>query len=116
MTLLAEQIPEHDGKLIGLVVEPQVFGALDESILRFADRGDPGEITFDIGGEHRHTRARKPLREYLQRHRLARSGRTGDETMPIGEMQREIFRLLALADKNPAVLVEIRHVFARYLT
>ncbi len=36
MALLAEQVPEYDGKLVGLVFEADLLGALDEGLLALA--------------------------------------------------------------------------------
>ena len=113
MALLAEQIPEHDGKLVGLVVKADILGALDEIRLGLAARGDPGQIALDVGGEHRNAGARKAFRQHLQRHRLSGAGRAGDEAMAIGERQREIFVVRAFADKDFSVA--IRTVIARFL-
>ena len=60
MALLAEQVPEHDRELVGLVVEAEALGARDEGLLGLARRGDAGEIALDVGGEHRNAGARKP--------------------------------------------------------
>ena len=38
---VAEHVPEH-GRLIGLVVEADILGALDQRVLRPADDGDAG--------------------------------------------------------------------------
>ena len=98
-----------DRELVGLVVEAQVLGALDEGVLRLADRRDAGQIALDVGGEHRNARAREAFGQHLQRHGLAGAGRAGHKAVAIAEVQRQIFRLAALADENLAVLIEIRH-------
>ena len=82
---------------------------LTKSGLGLARRGDAGEIALDVGGEHRNAGARKSFGEHLQRHGLAGAGRAGDQAVPVGEPQGEIFRLCALADENLAVLIIHRH-------
>ena len=109
MALLAEQIPEDHREFVRLVVEAELLGALDERFFRLADRRNAGEIALDVGGEHRNTGAREAFGQNLQRHGLAGAGRAGHETVAIAVMQRQIFRLDALADENFAVLIEIRH-------
>ena len=112
MALLAEHVPEHRGKFVGLVIDADLLGALDESILRVADGGDAGEIALDVGSEHGNTGAGKPFREHLQRHGLAGAGRAGHQSMPIGKLQRQIFRLRSLADENPVICIDVRHCAA----
>ena len=84
----------------GWNVEAHVAGPLDDEILGLADFGDAGEVSLDVGGEHRHAGARKSFRHHLQRHGFSGSGRTGDETMAIGKPERQPRRLLALADED----------------
>ncbi len=109
MALLAEQVPEHHGKLVGLVFDADIGRPLDQEILRLAGRGDAGQIALDIGGEHRHAGARKSFRHHLQRHGLAGAGRAGHQAVPVGELERKIFRLLALADEDFVALHYVCH-------
>ena len=109
MTLLAEQVPEYDRELIRLVCEAEILRALDECVLRLADRRDAGEVALDVGREHRNTGAREAFGENLQRDGLASAGGAGHQTVPITVMQRQILGLDALADENLAVLIDIRH-------
>ena len=53
--------------------------------LRVSGHRDPGEIAFDIGGENRGSRARKPFRENLQGYGLAGAGGARYQAMAIGE-------------------------------
>ncbi len=89
MTLLAEHVPEHGGKFVGLVGEAHVLGALDQRILGLADRGDARQIALDVGGEHRHAGPRQAFSEDLQRNGLAGAGCAGDEAVAIGKCQRK---------------------------
>ena len=86
-----------------------LLGALDERVLRLAGRRDAGQIALDVGGEHRHAGAREAFGQHLQRDRLAGAGRAGHQAVAIAVVQRQIFGLLALADEDLAVLIEIRH-------
>ena len=85
MALLAEHVPEHRRKLVGLECETHLLGALEDEILCLANFGNPRQVTLDIGSKHRNTGAGKALRHYLQRYRLAGSCRAGDKAMPIGK-------------------------------
>ncbi len=109
MPLLPEQIPEHDRELVGLIVEPEAFGPGDKCLLGFAHLGNAGEIALDVGGEDRDAGARQALRQHLQRHRLAGAGRSGDQSVAVGERKRQNFGLGTLADEDRAVLIEVRH-------
>ena len=108
MALLAEQVPEHHREFVGLVFDADVLGALQQEILRLAGRGDAGQVALDVGGEHRNAGAREPFGQHLQRHGLAGAGRAGRQAVPVGQPQREVFRLAAFADENLAVRV-VRH-------
>src|SRR5262245_19212849 len=100
MALLAEHVPEHGRELVGLEFEAHLAGALDDEVLGLADFGDSGEVAFNIGGEYWNTGPGKTFRHHLKRHGLAGSGRSGDETVPIGKRERQPRRLFALSDKN----------------
>ena len=104
MALFAEHVPEDRGELVGLVVDADLLRARDEEIARFAARGDAREVALDVGREDRHARAREPFGENLERDRLAGAGGARHEPVAIGHAEREIFGLLALADKDPACL------------
>ena len=59
-----------------------------------ANTGTPG------GGE--------ALGQHLQRHRLAGAGGTGDEAVPVGELQLQAFRpRAALAEEDLALLQQL---------
>src|SRR5262249_43811248 len=75
----------------------------------FAHGGDAGEVPFDVRREYRDAGVRKPLGEHLEGYGLASAGCTGDEAVTVGERQREIFRLGALADENRAGRIDARH-------
>jgi hypothetical protein len=109
MALLAEQVPKYHREFVRLVGEAELLGAFDECLLRIADRRDAGEIALDVRSEYRDAGAREALGENLQRHGLARARRTGHQSVPITVMQGQILGLATLADKDLAVLIEIRH-------
>ncbi len=109
MALLPEQIPEHDRKLIGLVVEAEALGPADESLLGFAELRNTGEIALDVGGENRDPGPRQALGQDLQRNGLPGAGGTGHQAVPIGQGERQDFRFAALANENSAVCIDVRH-------
>ena len=100
MALLAEYIPKYRRELVGLEVEAHVAGPFDDEILGFADFGDAGEVSLDVGGKHGHARAREPLRHHLQRHGFSGSCGAGDEPVAIGKPERQPRRSFALPDKD----------------
>src|SRR5262249_43126485 len=105
VTLLAKQIPKQGWKGdIGPVVEPDLFGALDEALLLLARGGNTGKIALDVGGKYRHPGAGKAFGQNLQGDGLAGAGGAGDEAVPVGEPQLQVFRLDAAAEEDLAVL------------
>ncbi|MGY3648255.1 hypothetical protein ACVWW2_003546 [Bradyrhizobium sp. LM4.3] len=103
VALLAEYVPEHRRELVGLECQPHLGGALEDEVFGFANLGDAGEVTLDVGGEDRNAGARKSFRHDLQRHRLAGSRCTRDEAVAIGERQRQPRLLVSLADEDLVV-------------
>jgi hypothetical protein len=65
MSLLAEQVPEHHREIVRLVAKSHALGARHQHLLGLADGGDAGEVPLDVGGEHRHARARKSFGQHL---------------------------------------------------
>jgi hypothetical protein len=66
MALLAEHVPKHRRKLVGLEGQAHLGRPLEDKILGLAGFGDAGEVSLDVGGEHRNARARKSFRHHLQ--------------------------------------------------
>ena len=60
----------------------------------------PGDIAFHIRAEHRHALRGEALGEDLQRHRLARAGRPGDEAVAVRQLKQQMLRFLAFADED----------------
>ena len=79
MALLSEQVPEHDRKFVGRVVDADIFGALDEALPGLAQLGDARQIALDVGGKNRNPGTGKALCEDLQGHGLAGAGGAGHE-------------------------------------
>ena len=109
MALLAEQIPEHDGKTIGLVGKVHLLGALDEGILGFARGGNAGQIALDVGGKDGDAGIGQAFGENLQSDGLAGTGRARHQAVAVRQLEREIFGLGAFTDKNLAVHIDRRH-------
>ena len=100
MPLFAEQIPkDHREGPVAIVREADLCGALLQERLRDAGRGKAGKVALHIGGEHRHALLRQALGDDLQRDRLARSGRAGDEPVPVCQAQEQLLLLLAGAEE-----------------
>src|SRR5580700_2397306 len=79
------EIPKCDRKIVRRIGDPDILRPLHKVRLRVSGHRDPGEIAFDIGGENRGSRARKPFRENLQGHGLAGAGGARDESVPVAE-------------------------------
>ncbi len=106
MPLLAEDVPERDRKRgVEIAGQPDLLGAGDEMGLGLALHADPGQIALDVGGKHGNAGRREAFGQNLQRDRLARAGRAGDETVAIGELQLDVLDAgVAAPDQNAAVL------------
>ena len=90
MTLLAEDVPEDGGRSrVRRLVDAEQLEALAELGGRGAGLRDAGEVTLDVGHEHRNADLREPLGHHLQRDRLPGSGRTGDEAVAIGKRRQQ---------------------------
>src|SRR5262249_8124721 len=109
VTLLAKQVPKHDGEFFGFVVETHVLGALYKFGLGFAASRNAREVAFAVGGKGRHARTCKAFCQNLQGYRLAGAGRTGGKAVTIGDRQRQKLIVVAFADEDFAVTVGTRH-------
>ena len=54
-----------------------------------AGDGQAGHVALDVGDEHRHARGGELLGHELQRLRLARAGRAGDEAVAVERGERD---------------------------
>src|SRR5207302_7987030 len=108
MALLAEHIPKHGRKPVGLEGEAHIAGPFDDKILGLADFRDARKVSLDIGREHRDAGARKSLRHHLQRDGFSGSGGAGDEAMAICKPERQPDWLFTLPDED--FLVGIGHL------
>src|SRR5260370_25573392 len=97
MPLLAEHIPKHRRKLVGLEGKAHISGAFDDKILRFTHFRDAREVTLDVGGEHPDACPRQSLSHHLQLDGFSSSRSTGDEALAIFKPKRQPGRLLALS-------------------
>src|SRR2546428_11996076 len=84
---------------------PRLLARLTTPCLASPCAGDTREVAFDIGSEGGDACVGKAFRQHLQGHGLAGSGRAGNETVPIGQCQRQRFRLLAAANENSSVVL-----------
>ena len=109
MALLAEHVPEHRREFVGLIVEAEPLGAADQRLLGLADRGNARQVALDVGGKNRNAGARQAFGENLQGDGLAGAGCACDQSMTIGEGQRQQRGFLALADEYRPVRVDFSH-------
>jgi len=90
MTLFPEDVPEDRRACrIGGLGHPDEPEALEELGRRRAGLRDARQVAFDVGHEHRDADTRKTLGHHLQRDRLSRAGRSGDEAVTVGERRQE---------------------------
>jgi hypothetical protein len=109
MTLLAEQIPEHNRELIGLIVKAQALRSADESLLYLPALRNPGEVTLDVCREHTDTVPRQTLRQYLQGYSFPGAGCSAYQPVSISERQRQKFGFGAPANKDSALRIDFCH-------
>ena len=91
MSLLAENVPEHDrhrGKRRRRHADHVEMR--HELRRRGARLAHAGEVALDVGHEYRHADAGQAFGDDLQRHGLAGSGCTGDQSVPVGERGQEV--------------------------
>ena len=67
-----------------------------------ARHGDAGEIALHVGGEDADAGGGKTFGERLQRHRLAGSGRAGDEAVAVAITQQQVIVIFGFADEDLA--------------
>ena len=110
MALLAEEVPEHHRKLVGLPFEAQFSGALGEMLLRLAGHGDAREVALHVGGEHRHAGIGEAFGQGLQGDGLAGARGAGHKSVTVGAFEVEVLELaLPLADQHhPRLVPRIR--------
>ncbi len=101
MSLLAEDIPESyraAGK--GEVGQFELFHPIGDLGVLDPRLADPGKIALDVGGEDRDADAAEGLGHHLQRDRLARAGRSGNQTVTIRHGRQQVERIFALSDQH----------------
>jgi hypothetical protein len=109
MALLAEHVEERRRKIIDLVIETHLLGALDEGISGLARHRNPGQVALDVGREYRDAGPREALGQHLQGDGLAGAGGARHQAVAICQPQGQEFLLGALADKDRAVRIQSRH-------
>jgi len=90
VALLAKHIPQRGGAGLGRgqanTTVLQGGGQLAANLARLADAG---QVTLDIGHEHRHANARESLGQCLKGYSLAGAGRAGDQPVSIGQARKQ---------------------------
>ena len=90
MALFAIHVPEHRRGLRGRVaVDPAGGRAFGELRVGIGFAAQTRQIAFDVGEEDRRAGVGEGFGEDLQRDGLARSGRAGDQPVPVGVSQRQ---------------------------
>ena len=74
VSLFAKNVPEGDGKPIGLVSDANLLGACDEGRLAFARLRQSREIALDVGEKDAGSGVREAFGEQLQRNGFAAAG------------------------------------------
>jgi hypothetical protein len=101
MPVLAEDIPaRHGAPGECVVLHLQLCEALLDLGRGAAGLADAGEIAFHVREEHGHTLRAEILGQDLQRDRLARPGRAGDQPVAIGHLGQEMKVDLGLAHED----------------
>ena len=86
VALLAEDVPEHHrGRAVLEALEAQRLHAFGDLRIAAARSGHAREVSLHVGHEDRDADRAEAFRKRLQRHRLARSRRAGDEAVAVGE-------------------------------
>ena len=97
MALLPEQVPEDHRKIgVGIVVHAQLRSARLQLIGMLEPGGaghcETGEVALHVRHEYRHARGGEAFCKTLQRHRLARARRAGDQPVAVGARQQQFLR------------------------
>jgi len=105
MALLAEYVPEHRRRgTVGKVGDAEGNRPLFEFRVRRARLADPREVALYVGAEHRNALGGESLGEHLQGDGLAGAGGAGDQPVPVGELEAEPDRRVALSDQDGRVI------------
>ena len=90
VSLFAENVPEGDGKPVGLVRNANLLGACDEGRLAFARLRQSREIAFDVGEKDAGSGVREAFGEPLQRDGFAAAGCARDQAMAIAKREQKV--------------------------
>ena len=90
MARLAVDIPEHRRAGRQLRFRQIERGKTLLHLRRIAaGGGQPREVAFDVGHEHRYADIRKTFRQHLQRHRFAGAGGARDQAVAVGQRRQQ---------------------------
>ena len=112
MPLFPEQVPEHHRKGAIGQVQPDLGRPFHEGPVQLVRlrprRAKARQVALHIGHEHRHPGGREPFGHDLQRDRLARPRRPGDQPVAVAVFQQELLRqpiaLAATAHENACLI------------
>ena len=98
MPLLTIHIPEHRGiRLIAEAGHTAHGQTLGQRVAVLAGAHHAAQVALHIRQEHRHAHIRKALGQHLEGHRLARTRRTGDQSVAVGHLRQQAGWLFARA-------------------
>ena len=95
----AEYVPKAHGKALQIVCAVQTefrhpFADLARTVPGTADAG---QIAFYVNQKHRHADIAETFRHFAQRNRFARTGRAGNQAVPVGHFADKFQRLAVAA-------------------
>ena len=83
---LAKDVPENDRPAAGgKILDTDFFEALVDLGVRRDGLAQAGQVAFYIRQEYRHSNAREPFRQNLQRDGLTGTGRTGYQAVAVAK-------------------------------
>jgi hypothetical protein len=88
--LFAEDVPERGRARAPDRLGQAMLGQAGLELVRgLAGLGNAGQVTFDVGHEHRHAQPREALGQRLQRDGLAGAGGAGDQAVAVAHFGQQ---------------------------
>ena len=103
MAFFSEQIPERDrAGFVGVIGNADVGDTRLDFFIHGSGDGQPRDVAFDIGHEHRHAHARKAFGQHHQGNRFPGTGGAGHQAVAVAVFGEQGNLLFALADQDVA--------------